>query len=315
MTAPLPRPRAVAPLVRRRRFWFLTTIPFLVAASCWWLTEPLRETGEASTAAIPAPVPSSRSDVLPIPPPAPAVLQWPVASLAGDAAKRLLLEVLLRAEARLDRLTGYTATFRKQERIRGRLGPEQTLAMKVRHRPFAIYLKFLAPKAGKEVVYAEGRYENCVIAHNGDWTRRLIPRLRVAPTDPVALADNRHPITEAGLANLTAKLIGFRRMDLTDRDAVTILDRTTDDEGRPWLRSLHTHPHRTPERPFARVEVLYELETWLPLRITCFDWPEPGRTGDLNLAERYAYDDLVPDPPLADIDFDPANPAYAFTRF
>ena len=53
--------------------------------------------------------------------------------------------------------------------------------MKVRNRPFAIYLKFLAPKAGKEVVYAEGHHDNKVIAHNGDWTRKLVPRLAVAP--------------------------------------------------------------------------------------------------------------------------------------
>ena len=69
--------------------------------------------------------------------------------------------------------------------------PEQTLAMKVRNRPFAIYLKFLAPKAGKEVVYAEGHHDNKVIAHNGDWTRKLVPRLAVAPDS--AARPGRHP--------------------------------------------------------------------------------------------------------------------------
>jgi hypothetical protein len=311
MTVSPPRPSAVAQVVRRRRIWLLAAVPpALVAASCWWLTEPLEDGRGASPAVVPAPVPPPAVAAGP-----PAAPRWPEQSLTGDEAKRRLLEVLLGAKARLDRVAGYTATFRKQERIRGRLGPEQTLAMKVRHRPFAIYLKFLAPKAGKEILYAEGRYDNHLIAHNGDWTRRLIPRLRVAPTDPIALADNRHPITEAGLANLTDKLIGFRRLDLDDPDAVTVLDRTTDAGGRPRLRSLHTHPQQKPDRPFARIEVLYDPETWLPVRITSHDWPASEHVGDLELAEFYAYDDLELDAPLEDRDFDVANPDYAFTRF
>jgi hypothetical protein len=306
MVATILRPWAVAQILRRRRFWLFAMVPALAALACWWLTEPLKESGAASS---PAPPP------LAAPAPQAVALAWPNGTITGDEAKRRLLEILVACKARLDRVEGYTATFRKQERLRGRLGPEQTLLMKVRHRPFAVYLKFLAPKAGKEVVYAEGHRDNKVIAHNGDWTRRLIPRLAVAPTDPLALADSRHPITEAGLANLTDKLIGFRRMDLTDPEAVTILDRTADDQGRPRLRSLHTHPHRKPERPFARIEVLYDPETWLPLQITSFDWPAVDQTGDLELAERYLYDDLRLDAPLGDLDFDPANPEYAFTRF
>src|SRR5438067_528932 len=72
--------------------------------------------------------------------------------------------------------------------------------------------------------------------------RSLVPRPALPPDHPLALADARHPITEAGLTNLTARLIGFRRMDLDDPGAVTIVDRTHDEQGRPWLRSLHEHP-------------------------------------------------------------------------
>jgi hypothetical protein len=164
-------------------------------------------------------------------------------------------------------------------------------------------------------LFAEGRHGNKVIAHNGDWTRRLIPRLAVAPTDPLALANNRHPVTEAGLVNLTRKLVGFRKIDLTDPEAVTILDRCVDAEGRSWLRSTHVHPTYHPERPFARVVVLYDPSTRLPLRITSFDWPKPGYEGDLELAEQYDYSDLKLGAPLTELDFDPANPVYAFTRF
>src|SRR5262249_23303784 len=153
-----------------------------VVLASWWLTAPLDDVPsdpDASVASVPPTPPTP-------PPPFDARPSWPEGRLEGREAKELLLAFVEDAARRLDRASGYTATFKKQERINGTLGPEQTMAMKVRHHPFAVYLKFLAPKAGKEVVFAEGHHGNRVIAHNGDWTRRLVPRLAVAPDSPTA---------------------------------------------------------------------------------------------------------------------------------
>ena len=297
---------------RRRRWWIaLAAVPAvpvaLVGFGVWYLTAPLEDHPvDLPVTASPAPAPAPASVV------AEAEPVWPDARLDGKPAKDLLLRILQRTADRLDRHPGYTAVFRKQERINGELLPEQTLTMKVRNQPFAVYLKFLAPKKGKEVVFAEGHHDNKVIAHNGDWTRKLVPRLAIEPTSALALADNRHPITEAGLCNLVHRLIGFREMDLTDAAAETVLDRTEDGK---LLRSVHTHPHHNPARPFARVEVLYDPATFRPVQISNFDWPAEGESGDLKLAERYRYDDVSFDPTPTAIDFDPANPAYEFTRF
>jgi Protein of unknown function (DUF1571) len=297
---------------RRRHFlWFLLLIPAGLGFVSWWFTEPL---GDRPTAP-----PGHRADSDAPPPSKPAVAaklpDWPGGVLKGDQAKKLLLASALLVTDRLSRVENYTATLRKQERLSGKLGPENTLRMKVRNRPFAIYLKFLAPKAGKEVVYAEGHHDNKVIAHNGDWTRKIVPRLAVAPDSSLALADSRHPVTEAGLVHLANKLLAFRKMDMGDADAETTLDRTTDSEGRAWLRSVHTHSQANGTRPFARVEVLYDPVTHYPLRISSYDWPTPGHSGELELAERYAYDDLKLNAPLTATDFDPANPEYAFMRY
>ncbi len=189
------------------------------------------------------------------------------------------------------------------------------MEMKVRHEPFSVYLKFLEPMAGKEVVYSEGRYDNHLIGHNGNWSRLLVPRLKVAPDSPIALTDNRHPITDAGLKKLVDKLIHYRQMDLHEDEAVTVLDRIEDDQGREWLRSLHTHPNFHPDRPFARVDVLYHPETFIPFSITSYDWPEPGQQEDLELAEYYEYEDVDLGVILDDFDFDPSNPEYAFSRY
>jgi len=293
---------------RRRAVAMLAALPLGIGMACWWFTEPLDP---------PAASASRDSDPAP-PPPAPplAKLEWPAARLDGQPAKSRLLDLLLSARRRLDRVRGYTATFRRQERIGGKLGPEQVLRLKSRPDPFAIYLKFESPQRGKEVVFARGRHDDKLVAHSGDWKDRLIPRVKLDPRGALALADSRHPITEAGLVNLTDRLLGYRRLDLSDPGAVTVLDRVVDPDGAPRLQSVHTHPVRKPDRPFARVEVLYEPETFLPLQISNYDWPEPGQAaGEPRLAERYGYQGLDLDATLTDLDFDPANPAYAFSRF
>ena len=312
MAAIVPRTvRAARERGRRKWLSLALAVPALLLLASWWFTAPLDDDPggavESATSAAPAPpTPESVAAVRPA---------WPEGRLEGREAKERLLAVIEDAARRIDAVPAYTATFKKQERIGGTLYPEQTMAMKVRQRPFAIYLKFLAPKAGKEVVYAEGHRENKVIAHNGDWTRRLIPRLAVAPDSATALAENRHPITEAGLSNLAHKLIHYRKLDLEDAEAVTILDRTDGPDGRAYLRSTHLHEHPDPTRPFKRIEVLFDPDTHFPLRISSYDWPERGEAGELPLAERYAYEDLVLDAPLTALDFDPANPAYEFLRY
>jgi hypothetical protein len=298
------------PARRLRRYVWLAAVPALpalVAIASWWFTEPLVDE--------PAPVPDETIVTVAALDEPTGPVSWPEGRLDGRDAKIVMLEILADVSRRVDRMQGYTATFKKQERVNGKLLPEQTMAMKVRQRPFAIYFKFLAPKPGKEVVYAEGHHGNKVIAHNGDWTRRLVPRLAVEPTSPVALADNRHPITDAGISKLAHKLIAFRKLDLEDDDAETILDRIPGPDGRAWPRSVHLHKHRNESRPFIKVEVLYDPSTLFPLQITSFDWPEANASGELPLAERYVYENLAIDPPLTAVDFDPANPKYEFLRF
>jgi hypothetical protein len=300
-------------------------MPLAGAATCWWLTAPLDDHPSVNSAppqpatAAPATVgtaPGPHGAAATAEPQPPAMPDWPEGRLEGIPAKRILLDTMLAVQDQLKSVAGYTATFHKQERIKGVLGPEQTLEMKLRHHPFAVYFKYLAPYEGKEVVYAEGHHDNKIIAHSGGVARFLVPRLAVPPDHPLALAETRHAITEVGLANLTDRLVGFRRLDLEDPEAVTILDRTTDTEGRPWLRSFHTHPHFDARRPFAQVEILYDPETRLPLEIKNYDWPQPGHAGEeLLLAEHYVYENLDLNASLSALDFDPANPAYAFRRY
>ena len=298
---------------------FPASLGSALALASWWVTEPLTDQGgpvsSLSTTAPAAPRPTDPGAQAGAERNCPSPPSWPLTRLVGAPAKARLLEILLIAAERLGQVDSYTAKFHKQERIDGKLGPVQTLEMKVRQRPFAIYLKFLSPREGKELVYAEGHHGNKLVAHDTGLSRLLVPRLALSPDHPLALADSRHAVTEAGLSNLTDRLLHFRRLDLDDLTAETELDRFTDSEGRDWLRSIHTHPEFHAERPFARVEVHYDPATFIPVEILNYDWPAPGHVGELLLAEHYAYENVDLDAELTAIDFDPANPDYEFHRY
>src|SRR5689334_9885424 len=115
---PDPNPARPRPRPRRRYAWSLLLLaPAAVAAGCWWLTEPLVvERPPAPPGGLP-PVPSaSASASASVGPKLPA---WPEGRLEGEPAARMLLETLLRVQTRLEAVAGYTATLRKQERIKG----------------------------------------------------------------------------------------------------------------------------------------------------------------------------------------------------
>ena len=139
-------------------------------------------------------------------------------------------------------------------------------------------MKCLKPVTGRELIYAEGHYDNQVIGHPPGLARLLVPRLRVPPNSPLIMAESRHPMNEAGLANMIRKMIRYREMDLSDPDSITILDRTTSSDGRNWLRSTHIHPVFHPERPLGETEVLYDPASRFPLRFTGYDRPAPGES-------------------------------------
>ena len=67
----------------------------------------------------------------------------------------------------IERIQDYTATLIKRERIGNTLGEEQYIALKVRHKPFSVYLNFLKPTSlrGQECMCIEGANTGKMWAH------------------------------------------------------------------------------------------------------------------------------------------------------
>ncbi len=209
----------------------------------------------------------------------------------------------------------YTAVFSKRERSGGELGPVQMMFLKVRQKPFSVYMHFLAPedRKGDEAIYVEGRNGGNLLGHTTGVTNAVFGTVSLPPDSLIATRGQRHPITEVGLLHLTQLLL-----EAADREAKRDVSRIrtlpgAKLNGRPCLCIEAIIPFPTPAHPqnsqMARIFIDQKLN--LPIRYEQYDWS--GVAGDRpELVEQYTYLDLKVNVGLTDADFDKRNPRYSF---
>jgi hypothetical protein len=231
-----------------------------------------------------------------------------------------LLEV---GKHRIERFPDYSATFIKQERVDGSDVQEvQSIQLKIRHKPFSIYMKWLeGGDVGRELLYVDGQYDERMQVRLGGIKARL-PLLKLDPTERLAMAESRHPVTEMGLAELAAQILKYRKRDLALKAGVRwemlpeqkFLDRACD----CWVVEYESREIE----PVYRKSITYiDHELSLPVCVRNFGWQEPGtETGDAasldesTLIEYYGYTDIKFEGRLTEADFDKGNADYKFRR-
>jgi hypothetical protein len=203
--------------------------------------------------------------------------------------------IALLTEARVcfQNVRDYECRLVKRERVGGALLPESVMTMKVRSKPFSVYLRCDSPEAdkGMEVCYVDGRNAGMMRVHPphalgvlGFWS--------VAPRDPRAFEKNRHCITEAGLGHLLESTARYWDMERRlGKTAVRMTDDTLD--GRACTRIETIHPDRTAGSFYGYRCVLWlDKTTRLPAGAETYDWPRRGGCEGGDLLERYRYLDL-----------------------
>ena len=103
----------------------------------------------------------------------------------------------------------------KRERIGNTLGEDQYIAIKVRHKPFSVYMNFLAPSAlkGQECMFIEGANNGKMWAH-GTGMKAAFGTVSLKPDGDMAMAGQRYPLTQVGILNLTKRLIEVASEDV-----------------------------------------------------------------------------------------------------
>src|SRR5262249_11735785 len=125
-------------------------------------------------------------------------------------ALQLHVALLDLGKHRIEDFPDYTATFLKQERVDGVLRDLETIQLKLRHKPFSVYMKWLeGGDEGRQVLFVEGQNDDKLQVRLGGIKSRL-PVVKLKPTDSLAMQESRHPITEMGLLELTSQVHKFR---------------------------------------------------------------------------------------------------------
>ena len=276
---------------------------------------------QSAFARLPGSCPGRTSDHAETPPLVRTALADPPASsgvISGEHA--LLLNVLLLEKGAHDlaRVPDYTATFSKQEAVDGILRDAEVIFLKLRHEPFSIYFKWIQGDVGREVLYVDGQNDGNMIVRLGGLKGRLLPAVKIDPLGERALAECRHPITDAGLLRLAERLANDRRRDL-GRNGVRC--RMDDDflDDRPCYRFTVEIDSPAIDESHRKSVQFIDKELSLPVCLKFYGWPDASSNGvadldEATLIECYRYTDIRLNQQLAESDFDRSNREYRFRR-
>ena len=209
-----------------------------------------------------------------------------------------------RGEAAASALAGYGAHLVKRESIAGELMRAE-LELKVRHQPFAVYLEYITPHEGRQVLYRSARADGKMLVRQTGLAA-MLGTLPVSPTDPRALQENRHPVTSAGLQNLASRVADEWAKAARNGEPARV-------QRYPRARFADytctavevTHSQPGPHARSYRTRLFLDQRTGLPVRLQRFDFPTAGQ--EPPLLEDYAYTQLDLKTRLSDRDFQPAT--------
>lgn len=236
-----------------------------------------------------------------------------VASATSSSGSTHKLDPAIRvaksALASAKKLKDYKATFSKREVVKNQLVSD-SIFVKIRNRPFSVYMLYTNQHRGREVLYVEGKNDGKLLAHDSG-IASLVGTVALAPTGSQAMEESRYPVTRMGIVNLAQGVIDQWQSELVYKD-VELKYYPQAKLGDVQCKVIETsHGSRKEGVKFQTTRLYIERKTNLPVRVEQFGFP--NRSGVRGpLIEEYTYSDIVPNQSMSDFDFDPQNQDYAF---
>ncbi len=209
----------------------------------------------------------------------------------------------------LDSIQDYTATFHKNEMV-GRKRITQRMSLKLREKPFSVYLRFEAPEEGREVIYVDGQNDGDLLVHETGLTS-LIGTIGLNPKGSKAMEEARYPVTMIGMRTMLDQVVAQWQSEIamTDIKVRYFPNAKVDDVECRVFESSHAQKGSGIKFHMTRLYVAKENQ--MPVRVEQFDFP--AKTGaQPAIIEQYTYSNVKTNVGLKDIDFDTENPAYEF---
>lgn len=277
--------------VRRRRICFATCLVLAVGLLLVWPVEDFAPQQVVEVAQTP---------------------QAEAEHLEGHAAAEKIVQLMQRGKQLLESTRDFCAILHKQERLGDTLTEPNQIELKMRREPMSVHMKWITAMPGQEVLWQQDAYDGKLLYHDCGWKGRLVPMIKLAPDNRLVTAMSRRSIDQIGVWKLAEELAA-RRGDLDRPNAQVSMEFGTCPDGRPCYVFRIVHPQRHADLENYLTVIYIDREWDIPVGCELYDWP-PQPEADPPLLESYFYEAVKFDVGLADVDFDPSNPQYAFTR-
>lgn len=220
------------------------------------------------------------------------------------------IELARKSLAKIDALADYEGTLTKRELINGAM-TTQMMQIRVREKPFAVYLRYAAPNEGREVLFDSQQDPAKLLVHEGSGLKSLAGTLALPINDPQVLAETRHPVTDLGLRRLVQLVIQQWEFE-SQYDEVDVKYYPNAKFGKIECETLAvTHPRPRRQFKYHQTFLFIEKSSGLPLRVQNYGFPQEAGI-DPPLMEDYAYTGMKTNVGLKPLDFSRTNPNYRF---
>jgi hypothetical protein len=225
-------------------------------------------------------------------------------TLTGKEALTECDRILGEGEAKLAKIPAYAATFVKQERIGDALTELQVIQLRMFHQPKRISMKWEGGKdAGQRVIYAEGENDGDMLVRKLTGIEARLGVIALNPSGVLAMKHSRHPVTQAGLLEMTRITRQYRQADLKLEAGISAkLLEHQKLNGRDCLCLVveYEKPDFAPDekKEYRKTMVFIDSQTKLPACVRCYGWPEkiadanPQKLDQTTLLELYAYKNI-----------------------
>lgn len=208
----------------------------------------------------------------------------------------------------LKKINDYEATFSKKEVV-GRKLLQTEMQIKFREQPFSVYIKYLSPHAGREVIYVAGKNKGKLLAH-GEGITSIVGTIKLNPESKDAMEENRYPITMFGMANMVNTLVTQWEAEEKHTDVVVKFFPNAKLDKVDCKVAESSFPKHVPHAKFHMTRLYIAKETGLPVRVEQYGFPANGAQPPV--IEEYNYSNIRTNVGFSDIDFDTNNKTYGF---
>lgn len=194
------------------------------------------------------------------------------------------------------RVSDYTCTLVKQERIGGKMRPEQEIEIKFKESPFSVVFHIVRNAgAADKIIFVEGANDNKFLAHPTGLAGLLISKVSRSVDDAQAAKASLRRVDQFGFARSLRSLLEQYESADESGDLTQEFLGTGEVDGRPTMVLSRILPPK-PEYPYNKVVIHLDQQYLVPTATFCYN--SQGQ-----LAAKYIFSNIEFNTGLNDEDF------------